>query len=80
MRVKVRYFASLREQAGKSQEDIEIENGKNLKDIYQELSLRYGFTLLPQEIKYSVNNDYVDQIIQLNENDVVVFIPPVAGG
>ncbi len=80
MKVKVRYFASLREQAGKSQEDIEIENGKNLKDIYQELSLRYGFTLLPQEIKYSLNNDYVDQIIQLNENDVVVFIPPVAGG
>ena len=80
MKVKVRYFASLREQAGKSQEDIEIESGKNLKDIYQELSLRYGFTLLPQEIKYSVNNDYVDQIIQLNENDVVVFIPPVAGG
>jgi molybdopterin synthase sulfur carrier subunit len=80
MKVKVRYFASLREQAGKSQEDIEIENGKNLKDIYQELSLRYGFTLLPQEIKYSVNNDYVDQIIKLNENDVVVFIPPVAGG
>ena len=80
MKVKVRYFASLREQAGKSQEDIEIEKGKNLKDIYQELSQRYGFTLLPQEIKYSVNNDYVDQIIKLNENDVVVFIPPVAGG
>ena len=80
MKVKVRYFASLREQAGKSQEEIEIEKGKNLKEIYQELSLRYGFTLLPQEIKYSVNNDYVDQIIQLNENDVVVFIPPVAGG
>ncbi len=80
MKVKVRYFASLREQAGKSQEEIEIEKGKNLKEIYQELSLRYGFTLLPQEIKYSVNNDYVDQIIKLNENDVVVFIPPVAGG
>jgi molybdopterin converting factor subunit 1 len=80
MKVKVRYFASLRELAGTSQEEIEIEKGKNLKDIYQELSLRYGFTLLPQEIKYSVNNDYVDQIIQLNENDVVVFIPPVAGG
>ena len=80
MKVKVRYFASLREQAGKSQEEIEIEKGKNLKDIYQDLSLRYGFTLLPQEIKFSVNNDYVDQIIKLNENDVVVFIPPVAGG
>jgi molybdopterin synthase sulfur carrier subunit len=80
MKVIVRYFASLREQAGKSQEEIEIEMGKNLKDIYQELSLQYGFTLLPQEIKYSVNNDYVDQIVKLNENDVVVFIPPVAGG
>jgi molybdopterin synthase sulfur carrier subunit len=80
MKIKIRYFASLREKAGILQEEIEIESGKDLKDIYQELSVRYGFTLLPQEIKYSVNNDYVDQIIKLNENDVVVFIPPVAGG
>jgi molybdopterin synthase sulfur carrier subunit len=80
MKIIIRYFASLREKAGKSQEEILIENGKNLKDIYLGLSTKYGFPLTANEIKFSVNNDYVDHSVKLNENDVVVFIPPVAGG
>jgi len=80
MKIIIRYFASLREKEGKSQEEILIENGKNLKDIYLGLSTKYGFLLAANEIKFSVNNDYVDHSVKLNENDVVVFIPPVAGG
>lgn len=80
MKLNIRYFASLREKAGKSQEEIHLENGKNLKDLYLELSNKYNFPLSANEIKFSVNNDYVDHLVKLNENDVVVFIPPVAGG
>lgn len=80
MKIKIRYFASLREKAGKSHEEVEIEQGQDLKDIYLTLSTQYGFPLSANEIKFSVNNDYVEPWVQLNENDVVVFIPPVAGG
>ena len=80
MKIKIRYFASLREKAGKSQEEMVIKEGQDLKDLYLALSTQYGFPLSANEIKFSVNNDYVDPGVQLNENDVVVFIPPVAGG
>lgn len=80
MKVKIRYFASLREKAGKSQEEIQIDEGKCLQDIYLALSSQYSFPLSAKEIKFSLNNDYVDATRIPQENDVVVFIPPVAGG
>lgn len=80
MKVKIRYFASLREKAGKSEEQMQIEDGKNLNDIYFILSAQYGFDLSSNQIKFSLNNDYVDPSVCPKENDVVVFIPPVAGG
>lgn len=80
MKVNIRYFASLREKAGKSQEEMLIENGTCLKDIYLQLSQQYGFPLSSNEIKFSVNNNYVDPTLMPTENDVIVFIPPVAGG
>lgn len=80
MKISIKYFASLREKAGKSQEELEIENNKNLKDIYDSLSAQYNFPLSANEIKFSINNEYVESNVKLKENDLVVFIPPVAGG
>lgn len=80
MKIKIRYFASLREKADKSQEEMTINTGKDLRDLYLDLSVKYDFPLGPNEIKYSVNNEYVEPSVALNENDVIVFIPPVAGG
>lgn len=80
MNLKIRYFASLREKAEKTQEEVLVEDGKSLLDIYLFLSARYGFELPPNQIKFSLNNEYVDSTVSPNENDVLVFIPPVAGG
>lgn len=80
MKLNVKYFASLREKAAKSNEEILIEEGKTPKDIYLELSAKYGFPLSANEIKFSVNNEYVEPSVRLKENDLLVFIPPVAGG
>ncbi len=80
MKIKVRYFASLREKAGISQEEMTIGPGMDLRDLYLDLSKKYDFPLAANEIKYSVNNEYVEPNIPINESDVIVFIPPVAGG
>lgn len=80
MKIKIRYFASLREKAGKSQEEMIIQAGTDLSNLYRELRSKYDFSLAENEIKYSVNNEYVEPNISINENDVIVFIPPVAGG
>lgn len=80
MNIKIRYFASLREKAGKSSEEINLQEGQTPAVLYEMLAHEYGFSLSAKEIKYSVNNEYVDDNFLLKENDTLVFIPPVAGG
>jgi molybdopterin converting factor subunit 1 len=80
MNIKIKYFASLRERAGKSEEDLDLQTDQTPAKLYEMLSHEYGFSLSAKEIKYSVNNEYVDENVLLRDNDTVVFIPPVAGG
>lgn len=80
MNITVKYFASLREKAGKSHEELEISHEESLSKIYDTLSQRYQFSLSANEIKFAVNNEYVEADHSLRNGDVLVFIPPVAGG
>lgn len=77
--VKVRYFASLREQAGITSEDIQTQ-AKNPRELYEELSQRYGFTLKESLLKISLNREYQSFDAPLHDGDELVFIPPVSGG
>jgi molybdopterin converting factor subunit 1 len=79
-KVHVKYFASLRESAGKSEELIELDPNDSIKDLYNKLVLKYDFALQAEQIKFSLNNEYVDPHSIPKINDIVVFIPPVSGG
>ena len=79
MKINVKYFASLREQANKSDELIETKFN-NPSDIYKELKIKYDFSLNENELKVAVNDCYENFNYELKEMDTVVFIPPVAGG
>lgn len=78
-RVSVRYFALLREQAGCAEESIETQ-ARSPADLYAELRARHPFTLPPELLRVAVNEEFGDWSQPLAEGDVVVFIPPVAGG
>ncbi|MAM35446.1 MAG: molybdopterin synthase sulfur carrier subunit [Micavibrio sp.] len=77
--LQIRYFAILREQSGVSGEQIE-STASTPSELYDELSNKYAFTLPPKMIGVAVNDKFADMSTPLNENDVIVFIPPVAGG
>ena len=79
MSIKVKYFASLREQAGKNDEEMTIEF-KNPADLYHALKEKYQFTLSAGEIKVAINGEYKSFDTLIVPGDVVTFIPPVAGG
>ena len=79
MKISVKYFAALREQASKSKEIIDTVYSKP-GDIYAELKLKYNFSLNIDELKVAVNDCYEDFGYELKEMDTIVFIPPVAGG
>ena len=79
MKIKIKYYASLREQAQKSEEVLEVSSNKP-EDIYDELKKKYGFTLDISELQIAVNDNYEDINFELKDSDTIVFIPPVAGG
>lgn len=79
IQVKVEYFALLREQRGLNEELVETTAGTPLA-LYQELAERHGLTAAAQTLKVAVNAEFREWDTALANGDLVVFIPPVAGG
>lgn len=77
-RIRVEYFAILREHAGRHAEEIETR-AATAEQLFAELQLRYRFPAL-RSVKVAVNDEFRDWNAPLADGDRVVFIPPVAGG
>lgn len=77
--VRLRYFAILREQRGLEDETVET-TAATARDLYREVAARYGFTLTEDRVGVAINNAFARWDRTLAANDMVVFIPPVAGG
>jgi molybdopterin-guanine dinucleotide biosynthesis protein A len=78
-RIKVQYYAILREQAGRSDESV-VTGAITPRDLYNELKSRYPFSLAPEMLRVAVNAEFGEWSQRLADGDSVVFIPPVAGG
>ena len=77
--VTVEYYAQLREQAGQGREAVSSSAG-SLAALYTELCQRHGFRLDTAQLKVAVNAQFRDWSHAFAEGDLIVFIPPVAGG
>ena len=81
MRVTVRLFAMLRQQAGWRERDIELAEGASVADAWQSLvGLQPGFAAAADSVRFARNGRYADPVEQLREGDQLAIIPPVAGG
>ena len=77
--VRVSYFALLRDEAGRDEERV-VTASATAGELYAELRERHRFSLPPERLRVAVNAGFADWETQLAAGDVVVFIPPVAGG
>jgi sulfur-carrier protein len=77
--IQLRYFALLREERGLAAEVIET-TARTPRDLYQELAGQHGFSLPADRVGVAINESFAAMDRELAANDVVVFIPPVAGG
>ncbi|WP_158753248.1 MoaD/ThiS family protein [Dyella sp. S184] len=77
--VTLQYYAQLREQARISGEQVST-SAASLRDLYEELRVRHGFSLSSDALKVAVNAQFSDWNRTLRDGDTIVFIPPVAGG
>ncbi|MBM4220061.1 MAG: MoaD/ThiS family protein [Gammaproteobacteria bacterium] len=78
-RVRLQYFALLREEAGRQSETVDTA-AATPADLYAELAARHGFRLPVAQLRVAVNAAFSDWDRPLRDGDEVVFIPPVAGG
>lgn len=81
MRIRLLYFASFRDAAGKDEETRELPEGATVASVWEELRrevpLFSKFTAMPPA---AVNCEYADSGLRLADDDEVAFLPPVAGG
>lgn len=77
--VRVRYFAILREQRGLDEEAY-TTGASTAAEIYSELRALHRFTLPADRLRVAINDAFEPWKTMVREGDVIVFIPPVAGG
>lgn len=78
--VHIKYYAMLKERAGKKEESVILNPGETGRQLYERLKMMYDFPLKPDELRLAVNEAFVSMESVLKDRDLVVFIPPVAGG
>jgi molybdopterin synthase catalytic subunit/molybdopterin converting factor small subunit len=76
VRVAVKLFAALREQAGLRERELELADGARVDDVWPALGLGEE----PRGLVYAVNRAYVERGTALADGDEVALIPPVSGG
>ncbi|HEX3581737.1 MAG TPA: MoaD/ThiS family protein [Thermoanaerobaculia bacterium] len=81
MRVRMLYFAVLRDIIGKSEADVTIPEGSRPADVWQMLRRDHGeLADYEQPPLTAINESYAAADSVLRDGDELAFIPPVAGG
>lgn len=77
--VRVRYFALLREQRGLSEETV-ATGASSVRELYEELRAAHGLSFPAERMRVAVNDEFGGWDSVVSDGDLLVFIPPVAGG
>jgi len=74
--IKIRYFASLKELLGRSDDTLEFDQEMSVTEVWGGVSK----IPMPDNTLVAVNMEYVVLDHQLVDGDEVAFFPPVTGG
>ncbi len=81
MKVRLLFFAVLRDITGRGEDVLDLPNGTRAGEVWQQLRGQYAalrdYTQPPM---IAVNESYVRPDELLHDGDELAFIPPVAGG
>lgn len=85
MKVKLFYFAKVRESVGVDQEEIDLVNDiKTVSDLVNFLKNRgiqwRSIFEMSSSLRVAVNQELVETNHAINANDEVAFFPPITGG
>jgi len=77
MAITVKFFASLRENLGISENQINPSGEITVANVWQ---LATNGNTMPKNTLAAINMDYVDSRQAVKDGDEVAFFPPVTGG
>ncbi|MEN5118721.1 MoaD/ThiS family protein [Luteimonas sp. TWI662] len=77
--VRLLYFASLRDAAGRSEESWQT-TAPDLRALYAEVRAQHGFTLPAERLRVAVDGAFARWDDAVRGDSEVAFIPPVSGG
>jgi sulfur-carrier protein len=81
VRVRLRLFANLRQQAGWREQDFELPAGATIEDAWQLLAGAHPAVAASRDyVRFARNGRYVAAEQALEDGDELALIPPVAGG
>jgi molybdopterin converting factor subunit 1 len=81
MHIKLRFFASLRERLGKSEQLCDVPPGATVATVWEILKREHpDLATVERSVAFAVAQEYVDKDHLLQDNDELAFIPPVSGG
>ncbi len=81
MKLKLRFFAALRERVGLAELDLECPEGTTVEALRRDLQARYGASAgFGTRMFVAVNWDPAEVTQTLREGDEVAFLPPMSGG
>jgi MoaE-MoaD fusion protein len=81
MVVRVLFFGSLKEIAGKPVQECELPPGAAASVLWEQLRKTYpAFQKYERAVAIAVNHEYAKPDRQLQDGDEVGFLPPVSGG
>ena len=79
MKIKIRYFASIKENLGKSEEEFEVKKDitvREFKDIFKKNYSKYE----ERDLLFAINGEFAHPEKKINHGDIVAIFPPVSGG
>ncbi len=77
MSIKVRYFASLKDQVGRNEDQLQVFAPLSVQAVWRQLNPRLA---MPETLLAAINMEYVDLEAMVADGDELAFFPPVTGG
>ncbi|MCK5877581.1 MAG: MoaD/ThiS family protein [Candidatus Marithrix sp.] len=75
--ITIKFFASLREEIGKTEVQMEISEPLTITKIWNQVC---NGVPLPNHVLMAINMEYTNSIAVVKDGDEVAFFPPVTGG
>ena len=81
MKVKVLFFAQLKDFFGTSEQVMEIENGTTVGELVHSVMKGSSYDRSqPLPFRYAINEHLESEGKELKDQDILAVLPPVSGG